>query len=108
MPPPPAAFKPPPMWGIADHIQSMFQAAGATPSLAVETVEFGFSSVEDTVRTYADEFGPFVIAHSVLGPQGRFRQAILGVFADLVRRFNTANDETARIQSGYFLISIDR
>ena len=63
MPPPPAGVQPPPMWGIADHIQSMFQAAGAMPSLAVETVEFGFSSVEETVRTYADQFGPFVIAH---------------------------------------------
>jgi hypothetical protein len=62
---------------------------------------------EETVRTYAHEFGPFVIAHSVLGPQGRWDE-FLRAFAALVRRFNTANDGTARIQSSYFVISIDR
>jgi hypothetical protein len=30
----------------------------------------------------------------------------LGAFADLVRRFNTADDGTARIESEYFLISV--
>jgi len=63
--------------------------------------------VEEAVRTYAEEFGPFVIAHSVLGPKGRWDEFV-DAFDSLVRRFNAATDGTARIQSSYFMITIDR
>ena len=95
------------MWGLADHARNMFAAAGTEPSITVETVDFSFSSVEESVRTYAEEFGPFVITRSVIEPQGRWDE-FLGAFDALVRRFNTATDGTARVQSSYFVISVDR
>ena len=88
-------------------MRACFGGAGALPSVVRETVDFEFSSVEEAVRSYADDLGPFVIAHGVLEPQGQWDE-FLGAFADGVRRFNTATDGTACIESGYFLISIDR
>jgi SAM-dependent methyltransferase len=107
MPPPAAGVEPPPLWGVEAHIEEMFRAAGASPSVARETVEFEFASVDQAVRAYADDFGPFVIARRVLEPQGRWEQFV-AAFADLVRRFDTASDGTARLPSDYFLITIDR
>ena len=107
MPPPPPGVGPPQLWGVEAHIEDVFQAAGASPSVVRETVDFEFSSVEHAVRAYADDFGPFVVARRVLEPQGRWDEFV-AAFADLVRRFDTASDGTARIQSAYFLISIDR
>ena len=107
LPPPPAGVQTPPMWGLADHVESMFQAARAKPTTTVETVEFGFASVEAAVQTYGEQFGPFVMVHSVLGSEERWNE-FLSRFDALVRRFNTATDGTARIHSSYFVISIDR
>jgi SAM-dependent methyltransferase len=107
MPPPPPGVEPPPLWGVEAHIEDVFRAAGASPLVVRETVDFEFSSVEHAVRAYADDFGPFVIARRVLEPQGRWDEFVTA-FADLVRRFDTATDGTARIKSTYFLISIDR
>jgi hypothetical protein len=75
--------------------------------VARETVEFDFPSVEDAVAHYMDNFGPFVMARAALEPQGRWDE-FREVFTDLVRRFNPADDGTARIRSEYFLISVDR
>jgi len=107
MPPTPPGFEAPPLWGLEVHIEDVFRAAGASPSVVRQTVDFEFASVEHAVRAYADDFGPFVIARRVLEPQGRWEEFV-AAFADLVRRFDTATDGTARIQSTYFLISIDR
>jgi alkanesulfonate monooxygenase SsuD/methylene tetrahydromethanopterin reductase-like flavin-dependent oxidoreductase (luciferase family) len=107
MPPPPPGVQPPPLWGIEEHVEEAFAAAGASPTIERESVAFDFPSVADAVQCYADDFGPFVIARRALEPQGRweeFREA----FADLVRRFNLASDGTAKIRSDYFAIRVER
>ena len=107
LPPPPPGVEPPPLWGVESHIQEMFAAAGATPKLAREAVEFSYPSEPETVDDYMTNFGPFVAARAVLEPQGRyddFRQA----FADLVHRFNLADDGSTAIRSDYFLITVER
>jgi len=105
--PAPPGVEPAPLWGVEAHIEDVFRAAGASPLVVRETVDFEFSSVEHAVRTYTTDFGPFVIAQRVLEPQGRWDEFV-AAFADLVRRFDTASDGTACIQSAYFLISIGR
>jgi SAM-dependent methyltransferase len=107
MPPPPPGVEPPWLWGAGAHVGEVFRAAGASPLVARETVDFEFASAEHAVRAYVDDFGPFVIARRVLEPQGRWDEFV-GAFADLVRRFDTATDGTVRVQAAYFLISIDR
>lgn len=107
MPPPPPGVQPPPLWGVEEHIEEVFVAADASVAIERETVDFEFTSVEDAVQRYAEDFGPFVIARAALEPQDRWEE-FLQVFADLVRRFNPANDGTAKIRSDYFVIRVER
>jgi SAM-dependent methyltransferase len=107
MPPPPPGVQPPSLWGVRRHVDEVFGAAGVTPSIDDEIVEFAFASAEDAVQRYATEFGPFVTARAALEPQGRWDEFI-GLFRELVVRFNPAIDGTARIRSDYFVIVIQR
>jgi SAM-dependent methyltransferase len=107
MPPPPPGVQPPPLWGVEQHVEEVFAAAGAAVTIERETLDFDFPSVEDAVERYATDFGPFVMARGVLEPQGRWSE-FLQVFADLIRRFNPASDGTAKIRSDYFVIRVER
>jgi SAM-dependent methyltransferase len=107
MPPAPPGVQGPATWGLEEHISEMFGAAGVTPTITRETVMFDFASVEDAVRRYADDFGPFVMARRALEPQGRWAE-FLAAFTDLVRRFNAADDGTALIQADYFVVTVER
>ncbi len=107
MGPPAPGVEPPPLWGIREHIEEAFAAAGVKPAIAGETVTFEFPSVEQAVERYAADFGPFVASRTVLEPQGRWDE-FLGAFGDLIRRFNPASDGTAQIPSKYFVIVVDR
>ncbi len=107
MPPPPPGAQPPTLWGGEDHATDVFGLVGANATVTREVVELKGSSVDDFVRHYAEDFGPFVVARGMLEPQGRWDE-FLDAFGDLVRRFNSANDGTARIPADYLLISIGR
>jgi SAM-dependent methyltransferase len=107
MPPPPAGAQAPPLWGVEAHINDVFRAVGISPSIEREAVDFDFESVDDAVQQYAANFGPFVSARAVLGPQGRWDEFI-GAFRELVERFNPTGDGTARLRSDYFLIHVQR
>lgn len=107
LPPPPPGVQPPPLWGVESHVAEVFGAAGVTPSIERETVEFLFESVQDAVHHYADDFGPFVMARGMLEPQGRWDE-FLAAFAELVTRFNAAGDDRATIRSDYFVVTVER
>ena len=107
MPPPPPGVQPPPLWGDQGHVREVFGAAGVEPSLTRETVELGFPSVEEMVRHYAEDFGPFLMARAALEPQGRWEE-FLAEFAALVPGFNRAEDGSARIHADYLLITAER
>jgi SAM-dependent methyltransferase len=107
LPPPPPGVEPPPLWGVEAHAREMFTAAGVSPEISRELVVFRFDSIEDAVREYQDYFGPFVMARSVLEPQGRWDEFVTA-FRDLVTRFNPAEDGGAEIESEYYLITADR
>lgn len=107
MPAPLAGTQTPPMWGVTAHINDVFRAVGAEPSIDRETLEFNFDSVDDTVHQYAANFGPFASARMELERQGRWEEFI-GAFRQLVVRFNGATDGTARLPSDYFVILVQR
>jgi SAM-dependent methyltransferase len=107
MPPPPPGVQPPPLWGIEEHVHEAFAAVDASAKIEHETVDFDFASTEDAVRRYVEDFGPFVIAREVLEPQDRWAE-FLRAFTNLIRRFNLANDGTAKIRSDYFVIRVER
>jgi SAM-dependent methyltransferase len=106
-PTPPPGVQPPPLWGVEAHAREMFTAAGVAPEISRELVVFRFDSVADAVSEYADHFGPFVMARSLLEPQGRWDEFITA-FRDLVTRFNPAEDGGAEIECEYYLITADR
>jgi len=107
LPPPPPGVRPPPLWGVVEHVEDVFEAVGVTPSIERETVAFEFRSVEAAVGEYVESFGPFVMARRVLEPQDRW-QAFVDGFTDLVRRFNAGDDGAVRIASDYLLVSVAR
>jgi SAM-dependent methyltransferase len=107
LPPPPPGVGPPPLWGVDAHVAEVFGAAGVTPSIDREAVDFEFSSIENAVNHYAEDFGPFVMARGVLEPQGRWHE-FLTAFSEIVTRFNTADDGSATICSEYLVITVER
>jgi len=107
MPPPPLGVEPPPLWEVEAHVAEVFSAPGVSATIAHETVNFDFPSIEDAVSQYSEDFGPFVIARRALEPQNRW-EAFIEAFSDLVRRFNSVQDGSARIPSDYFLITVER
>jgi SAM-dependent methyltransferase len=108
LPPPPPEVQPPPLWGVESHVHEVFTAAGATPTIERETVDVvDFATVEDAVDQYATHFGPFVMARTVLEPQGRWDE-FLRAFADLVTRFNLADDGSVQVPAEYLLITVER
>jgi len=107
LPPPPDGVQSPPAWGADAHVEETFGAAGATPKIEHMTVDFVFDSEQSAVEHYSEHFGPFVIARSVLEAQGRWDEFV-GDFAGLVGEFNGAADGSARIRSGYLLVTVER
>jgi hypothetical protein len=41
--------QPPPLWGVESHVEDVFAAADATPTIARESFDLEFTSVESTV-----------------------------------------------------------
>jgi ubiquinone/menaquinone biosynthesis C-methylase UbiE len=107
MPPPPAGVGPPPLWGVEAHVREMFGTAGVTPKVGRRRVEFGFDTEAEAVQSYADDFGPFVGLRAIIEPQGKW-EPFLEAFAELIHRFNTSGDNTAKIGSEYLLITAER
>ena len=105
MPPLPPGVQPPPLWGVEDHINEVFTAAGASPSVARESVRFTFPSLDECLQSYFEELGPCVMARTTLEPEGRWEE-FMDDFADLVRRFNGADDATVDISSDYLVITV--
>jgi len=107
LPPAPPGVQSPPLWGKEAHVNEVFDAAGASATISRESVDFTFPSLEVAVQCYADEFGPFVAARTMLEPQGRW-QEFLDAFAALLESFNDATDGSVSASSGYLLITVAR
>jgi SAM-dependent methyltransferase len=107
MPPPPPGAQTPQHWGVPDHVREVFATAGVTPKVSRRQVEFAFDSEADAVEHYAVKFGPFVALRAAIEPQGRW-EPFIAAFADLVHRFNSSGDNTAKIGSDFLLTTVER
>jgi hypothetical protein len=74
----------PAAWGSRKHVEDVFDAAEARPSLA-----------------------PFVLARAALEPEGQW-DAFLAAFEDLVCRFAETTEAGVRIKAEYFVITVER
>jgi ubiquinone/menaquinone biosynthesis C-methylase UbiE len=71
-PPPPPGFQPPPLWGVRDHVESLFAATPVSPRFEDAAVHWRFESIAEMVDEYGTKFGPIVILRSILEPEGRW------------------------------------
>jgi SAM-dependent methyltransferase len=106
LPPPPQGTGVPVSWGSEDHVHLVFRSAGASAEVQRDTVTFAFPSVDAMVESYTQSFGSFVTARETLEPEGRWDDFV-NAFRELIGRFNTADDGSAKVESEYFLILVD-
>jgi hypothetical protein len=71
-----------------------------------ETARFDYASIDQAVRSYATQFGPFVAARALLEADGRW-DAFLAAFADLVARFSRTTAGGTRIEAEYLVITVE-
>ena len=69
-PPPPEGFQPPPLWGVRDHVNEIFEGTGIEPSFIDTSVHWRFDSVTEMVDEYGTKFGPIVLLRSNLDEDG--------------------------------------
>ena len=101
MPKPPDIVQPPPLWGVEEHVEAMFEPHGLHLEFRHETVTFEAPSVEEFLDAFVGSFGPLVTARAVLGEQ-RFGE-LLTEYTAVVHRNNLATDGTARFEPEYLV-----
>jgi SAM-dependent methyltransferase len=102
LPPPPEGFQPPILWGVEDHVRSLFAADGLGVTCTPELVRFADESVEDWMDREEQRLGPIILAKEALEPQGRWkevREQLLVQAADA----NKATDGTLLLEAEYLL-----
>lgn len=85
MPKPPEGFQPPPLWGTAEHVTSLFEGTGVTLSFEEHAVVFDYDSAEEAVTAFETLYGPTIRAKGVLEPEGKWdalRSDLLKVFEE--------------------------
>ena len=74
MPPPPADFQPPVLWGSEAHVSALLEPLGVTLRMRRDALTLRFDSPEAWLDLYEENFGPIVVAKAALGddwPQAR-------------------------------------
>lgn len=105
MPPPPAGFQPPVLWGDEDHVRDLLSAAGAEPELERRSVELVDDSAESWLAFGEEALGPMVMAKAALEPQGRWDEA-RAELASLYESHNESSDGSLRVQAEYLMTTV--
>jgi SAM-dependent methyltransferase len=103
VPPPPADFEPPPLWGVPDHVREIFDGTEIELSFSTELAEMRFDSLDEVVAEYENEFGPIVVARATLEPEGKF-DALRDDLREMFDRTNEADDGTVLWRPAYLVI----
>ncbi len=67
MPPPPADFQPPVLWGTEAHVRALLEPLGVALRLRRERLTLRYDSPEAWLELYEQSFGPIVAAKAALG-----------------------------------------
>jgi len=103
MPPPPPELPSPLMWGVEEHVRSLFGPTGAELTFERRMVPFSYDSPESWVEYNERVLGPTIMAKAMLEPQGRW-DALRNELIELYRDANEAEDGGWRVQAEYLLI----
>lgn len=105
MPPPPADFAPPVLWGVEDHVRDLFAEHGLEPEFERRSVTFEADSIEEWVSFHENALGPIVLAKAALEPEGRWEEA-RGDLISLYAGDNENSDGTMRVQAEYLVTTL--
>ncbi|HEX6987790.1 MAG TPA: class I SAM-dependent methyltransferase, partial [Planctomycetaceae bacterium] len=104
--PPPQAGAPPARWGEEAYLRDLFADLGVDLELERDRVLFRFDSIDETVETYAQKFGPVVKARERTEAEGRW-PALRKDLAELFARHNQATDGSL-VFPGEYLVAVGR
>jgi len=82
MPPAPAGFTPPPLWGTEDRVRELLGPLGIDIACTNETVRFEGSSTAEVLELHTSSFGPVVTARAALGDDWPALRADLATLFD--------------------------
>ena len=80
-PPPPEGFQPPPLWGMRDHVEEIFDGTGVELSFEDGAAHWHFGSDEEAVEEYSTKFGPIVMLRPQLEADGRWDDLVADLSA---------------------------
>lgn len=105
--PPPQGLKPPVLWGSEERLHELFGGAVASLHVARRSFVFRFRSPQHYVDFHRANYGPALKAFEALDLPGQ--ESLAREMADLVHRFNRADDGTAVWPSDYLeVVAIKR
>ena len=105
MPPPPAEFVPPAMWGDEDHVRGLFAGADVELGFEKRMATFDFDSPQQWIEYSEENLGPVVMAKALLEPQGKWDEART-LLVELQESSNEATDGSLRNQGEYLLSTV--
>ena len=105
MPKPPDFVQPPPLWGVEEHVEAMFEPHGLHLSFEHDTVVFRPSTPDAFVDFFETNFGPMVTTRAVLGEDGwsAFHERFRALVAEHVVERDGAYELTQ-----HYLVTIGR
>ncbi len=87
MPPPPAGFMPPVLWGTEERLRQLFAGSGAELSFERRFSTFEDDSAEEWTAYGEEALGPMILARQALG-----EEVWAEVRADLISLYEDANE----------------
>lgn len=96
--PPPPGLAAPVLWGLEDHVRSLFP--GVDLELVHRTVAVEAESTDAWVDYTECVLGPIVMAKAALEPEGRW-EALRADLLELYERHNQASDGSLRAEAEY-------
>jgi SAM-dependent methyltransferase len=103
LPPPPAGFQPPPLWGSEEHVREIFEGTGMDLELEPTTVDFTADSADEFFAEFERDLPPIVMARKRLDPDGKW-EPLRSDLKQLYDESNEADDGSFRAAQEYVLI----
>ena len=104
--PPPEGTPSPLTWGTEEGVRALLGPGTAHLRCERRATRIYYRSVAHAIETYAQHFGPTLRALERVGQGGA--EALMDDIAEVVRRYNRAEDGTVAMQAEYMLVLAER
>ncbi len=104
--PPPAGVKSPALWGTRSRLEELFGAGAASIAVSERSFVFRYRSPDHWLEIFRTYYGPVLKAFAALDKEGQ--AALERDIADLIGRFNEAEDGTMVAPATYAEVTIVR